>query len=71
MLSLFARLFGEVKGRFTFNCFAKYLADSTYDSTDIKEQLRECGITPVISRNGRRRRKSETPKDSDYGKRCA
>jgi len=69
--TLFPKLFGEVKERFTFNCFAKYLADSAYDSTDIKEQLRECGITPVISRNGRRWRKSETPKDSDYGKRWA
>jgi hypothetical protein len=33
--------------------------------------LRECGITPAISRNGRRRRKSEIPKDPDYGKRWA
>ena len=69
--TLFARLFWEVKEKFTFNCLAKYLADSAYDSTDIKEQLRECGIIPVISRNGRRWRKSETPKDPDYGKRWA
>ena len=68
---LFAKLFGEIKEKFTFNCSAKFLADSAYDSTDIKEQLRECGITPVISRNGRRWRKSETPKDPDYGKRWA
>jgi transposase len=69
--TLFAKLFGEVKNAFTFGYFAKYLADSAYDSTDIKEQLRECGIIPVISRNGRRWRKSETPKDPDYGKRWA
>lgn len=69
--ALFAKLFGEVKGKFTFNCLAKYLADSAYDSTDIKEQLRECGIIPVISRNGRRWRRSETPKDPEYGKRWA
>ena len=69
--TLFAKLFGYVKEAFTFNYYAKYLADSGYDSTDIKEQLRECGITPVISRNGRRWRKSESPKDPEYGKRWA
>ena len=69
--TLFAKLFGYVKEAFTFNYCAKYLADSGYDSTDIKEQLRECGITPVISRNGRRWRKSESPKDPEYGKRWA
>ena len=60
-----------MKEAFTFNYSAKYLADAAYDSTDIKEQLRECGIAPVISRNGRRWRKSEIPKDPDYGKRLA
>ncbi len=69
--TLFAKLFEYVKEAFTFNYYAKYLADSGYDSTDIKEQLRECGITPVISRNGRRWRKSESPKDPEYGKRWA
>ena len=67
--TLFAKLFMYVKENFTFNYFAKYLADSAYDSTDIKEQLRECGITPAISRNGRRWSKSENPKDPEYGKR--
>ena len=47
--TLFAKLFGCVKETFTFNYYAKYLADSAYDSTDIKVQLRECGIAPVIS----------------------
>ena len=69
--TLFAKLFGNLKETFSLNRSAKYLADSAYDSTDIKEQLRECGIIPVISRNGRRWRKSETPKDPDYGKRWA
>lgn len=68
---LFEKLFGFVRNTFTFNYNAKYLADSAYDSTDIKEELRRFGITPVISRNGRRFRKSETPKDADYGKRWA
>jgi transposase len=52
--TLFAKLFGEVKNTFTFNYFAKYLADSAYDSTDIKEELRSCNIIPIISRNRRR-----------------
>ena len=69
--TLFAKLFGYAKKTFTFNSVAKYLADSAYDSTDIKEECRRCGINPVISRNGRRWRKSETPKDPDYGKRWA
>lgn len=69
--TLFAKLFRYVRETFTFNCLAKYLADSAYDSTDIKEECRECGVIPVISRNGRRWRKSETPKDLDYGKRWA
>jgi hypothetical protein len=69
--TMFAKLFRSMKKVFTFNCLAKYLADSAYDSTDIKEELREFGIPPIISRNGRRWRNSETPKDPDYGKRWA
>ena len=51
--ALFAKLSGEVKKAFAFDYFVKYIADSAYDATDIKEQLRECGIVPVISRNER------------------
>jgi hypothetical protein len=64
---LFGRLFEHVRNAFSFNYNAKYLADSAYDSTDIKEELRRFDVTPVISRNGRRFRKSEKPKDPDYG----
>lgn len=67
----FKTLFDYVKTHFKFTHEAKFLADSAYDSTDIKEECRRCGINPVISRNGRRWRKSETPKDPDYGKRWA
>ena len=43
-------LFGEMKKTVTFDYFTKYLANSVYDAIDIKEQLIECGIVPVISK---------------------
>jgi IS5 family transposase len=67
----FRRLFEDVKSRFAFAFGAKYLADSAYDSSDVREDLRHDGIKPVIAINGRRFRKSEVPKDSEYGKRWA
>ena len=48
--TLFAMLFGEMKKTVTFDYFTKYLANSVYDAIDIKEQLIECGIVPVISK---------------------
>ena len=51
--ALFAKLFGKVKKAFAFGYFAKYFADSAYEAkeaNDIKEQLRECGIVPAISK---------------------
>ena len=49
----------------------KLLADSGYDSSEIKQLLRDIGIKPVIASNGRGHYKSATPKDKDYSKRWA
>jgi transposase len=68
---LFGTLFDFVRNNFIINRDAKYLADSAMDSSDIREELRHFGIKPVIAINGRRFRKSEIPKDKEYGKRWA
>lgn len=67
----FKQLFEGVKTKFSIAYSAKCLLDSAYDSTDIYENLHENNVKAVISRNGRKWRKSEIPKDSDYGKRWA
>ncbi len=67
----FGELIGQVKGKFRLAFGAKYLGDSAYDSTDIREYLHYHGIKDVIAINGRGHRKSETPKDPEYGKRWA
>jgi IS5 family transposase len=68
---LFRGLFERVKGMFVLNHDAKFLADSACDSWDVRQGLRDSGVTPMIAWNGRRFGKSETPKDRDYGKRWA
>jgi IS5 family transposase len=67
----FGRLITEVRERFRIAKDAKYLADSAYDSTDIRGYLHYHGIKDVIAINGRKYRKSETPKDPEYGRRWA
>ncbi|MGI0141525.1 MAG: transposase [Candidatus Micrarchaeales archaeon] len=67
----FRKLFEDVRRRFHLTFGAKYLGDSAYDSSDVKEELRYNGVKPVIAINGRRFRKSETPKDPEYGRRWA
>jgi IS5 family transposase len=67
----FGELIGQVKRKFRLAFGAKYLGDSAYDSTDIREHLHYHGIKDVIAINGRGHRKSETPKDPEYGKRWA
>jgi hypothetical protein len=67
----FSKLFEDVKKRFTIALGAKYLADSAFDSTHIYKELHENNVKAVISMNGRRWRKSEIPKDKEYGKRWA
>jgi len=65
----FRRLFRELKEKVTLSFGAKYLADSAFDSTDVRAQLHYENVKDVIAINGRKWRKSETPKDPDYGKR--
>ncbi|MDE1767404.1 MAG: transposase [Candidatus Micrarchaeota archaeon] len=67
----FGKLIGDVRNRFRLRFDAKYLADSAYDSTDVREYLHYHRIKDAIAINGRTHRKSETPKDPDYGKRWA
>ncbi len=66
---MFRRLFRELKEKVTLCFGAKYLADSAFDSTDVRAQLHYENVKDVIAINGRKWRKSETPKDLDYGKR--
>ncbi len=67
----FGELIGQVKRKFRLAFGAKYLGDSAYDATDIREYLHYHGIKDVIAINGRGHRKSEAPKDPEYGKRWA
>ncbi len=65
----FEKLFIRVKQYLTFRLDAKFLADSGYDSADIKEALRNNQLLPVIASNGRGHFESEIPKDKEYGRR--
>lgn len=65
----FKTLFDYVKIHFKFAHNAKFLADSAYDSRDVRFMLRENHIIPVIAINGRGHYKSSKPKDMDYKKR--
>ena len=67
----FARLFDDVNQRFCIAHGAKYLADSAFDANHIYKELHENGVKTVISTNGRGHRRSEVPKDPEYGKRWA
>lgn len=68
---MFKELFDYVKTHFTFAHEAKFLADSAYDSADVRQVLFENGIVPIIAINGRGHCKSSKPKDPDYRKRGA
>ncbi len=65
----FKTLFDYVKTHYKFAHNAKFVADSAYDSTDVRFTLRENRIIPVIAINGRGHYKSSKPKDKDYKKR--
>lgn len=67
----FKTLFDYVRTHFKFAHNAKFLADSAYDSSDVRFVLRENGITPVIAVNGRGHYPSSKPKDKIYRKRGA
>lgn len=68
---VFKTLFDYVKARFKFAHDAKLLADSAYDSADIRAVLWENRLTAVIAINGRGHCKSSRPKDADYKRRGA
>lgn len=65
----FKMLFDYVKTHFRFAHNAKFLADSAYDSRDVRFTLMENHVIPVIAVNGRGHYKSSRPKDKDYRKR--
>ncbi|EQD61998.1 Transposase, IS4-like domain protein [mine drainage metagenome] len=65
----FGELIGQARKKFRLAFGAKYLADSGYDATRIYKELHENNIMAVIAINGRGHRKSEVPKDPEYGKR--
>lgn len=67
----FGELIGQVRKKFSLAFGSKYFGDSAYDSTDIREYLHYHGIKDVIAINGKGHRKSEVPKDLEYGKRRA
>lgn len=66
---LFGTIFTHIKENFRIGHKAKYLADSALDSFDVRRELRYNDIKDLIAINGRGHRKSEIPKDPDYGKR--
>ncbi|MGC8479105.1 MAG: transposase [Candidatus Micrarchaeia archaeon] len=68
---LFQKLFRLTRDTFGFKYGAKYIDDSAFDSTEIKEELRGNLIIPVIARNCRRVRTPEISKDCNYRKRWA
>ena len=65
----FKTLFDYVRTHFRFAHNAKFLADSAYDSRDVRFMLTENRIIPVIAVNGRGHYKSSIPNDRDYRKR--
>lgn len=66
---LFGTILAHIKGNFRIGHKAKYIADSALDSFDVRRELRYNDIKDLIAINGRGHRKSEVPKDPDYGKR--
>ena len=67
----FKTLFDYVKTHYRFAHNVKFLADSAYDSRDVRFMLRENKITPVTAVNGRSHYKSSKLKDRTYRKRGA
>ena len=67
--SLFPCLYNFVKETFQVQFMAKFLADAQCHSSKIRTALRDDNIIPVIPFSGNKWRKTEQPKDPDYGKR--
>ena len=68
---MFWPLYDRVKRTFQLQHQAKYIADAQYHASTIRMQLRDDGLTPLIPRSGNQCRKTENPKDPEYGKRWA
>ncbi len=66
---LFPCLYNFVRETFQIQFMAKFLADAQYHSSKIRTALRDDNIVPVIPFSGNKWRKTEHPKDPDYGKR--
>jgi Transposase DDE domain len=67
----FHKMYEQLKSVYRMKLGAKYLADAQYSSSKIRTELRYDGIVPVIPLSGNGYRKTEHPKDPDYGKRWA
>ena len=65
----FQSLYDKVKRITVLQHQGKYLADAQYHSSRIRSALRDDDLVPVIPFSGNKYRKTETPKDPDYGKR--
>jgi hypothetical protein len=65
---MFPKLFGYTKKNFRLKLGAKFIADAQYHSTKIREELRYSGLNALIPFTGTKNRKTESPKDPDYGK---
>ena len=68
---LFGTIFKYTRENFRLGYKSKYIADSALDSSDVRRELRYYNMSDLIAINGRGWRKSEIPKDPDYGKRWA
>ena len=62
--------FKKLQENFTYEV-KKFIADSAYDSAEIRRFLRGRFIEDCIARNGRGNFESERPRDKDYNKRSA
>lgn len=61
--------FNYVASSFRIQHGGKFLGDSAFDATTIRQRVRDRCMKDVIAVNGRGHYPSETPKDPDYGKR--
>ncbi len=67
----FNSLYMKVKEIAVLQYGCKFLADAQYHSSKIRMALRNDNNVPVIPFSGNKWRKTENPKDPDYGKRWA
>lgn len=68
---MFLPLYDKVRRTFLIQYLGKFLADAGYHSSKIRTRIRNDNMIPVIPESGNKYRKTEMPKDPDYGKRWA